>query len=227
MTDGAGTTTYAYAPVGNSGALQLQQESEPLANGTIAYGYDAFGRPISRTVAGASAETFGYGTIGQLTSHTSDLGALSLNYLISDRPARSRHASWQAARSRQPGAICPTAVTGGSRNHQHRSLGEPVGREARTGDLPVAFDRNAGGALARGSRALNDKIVSKPAQVASLPLQAVDLAEVHAERVGPRQEIEKKARTNAVLIAEAGSGSELNGRFLLRGSLLHGSIREG
>ena len=33
---------------------------------------------------------------------------------------------------------------------------------------------------------------------------------VHAERVGPRQEIEKKARANAVLIAEAGSGSELD-----------------
>ena len=99
------------------------------------------------------------------------------------------------------------------------------GGEARARNLPVAFDRNAGGALACGSCALNDKIVCKPAQVASLPLQAIDFAEIHAERVGPRQEIKKKARADAVLIAEAGSGSELNGRFFLRGGLLHRQIR--
>ena len=85
-----------------------------------------------------------------------------------------------------------------------------IRREARARNLPVAFDRNAGGALACRSCALNDKIVCKPAQVASLPLQAIDFAEIHAERVGSRQEIEKKARANAVLIAEAGSGSELD-----------------
>lgn len=102
-----------------------------------------------------------------------------------------------------------------------------IRREARARNLPIAFDRNAGGALACRSRALNDKIVCKPAQVASLPLQAIDFAEIHAERVGPRQEIEKKARADAVLIAEAGSGSELNGSFFLRGGLLHRLIRGG
>src|SRR6266481_4863019 len=100
-----------------------------------------------------------------------------------------------------------------------------IRREARARNLPVAFYRNAGGALACGSCALNDKIVCKPAPVASLPLQAIDFAEIHAERVGPRQEIKKKARADAVLIAEAGSGSELNGRFFLRGGLLHRQIR--
>jgi YD repeat-containing protein len=81
MTDGTGATTYAYVPVGNTGALQLQQESGPLANSVIAYSYDALGRLASRTVAGAGAETFGYDVIGRMTSHTSDLGAFTLSYL--------------------------------------------------------------------------------------------------------------------------------------------------
>ncbi|WP_334390662.1 hypothetical protein [Bradyrhizobium sp. AZCC 2262] len=99
--------------------------------------------------------------------------------------------------------------------------GDEVPGKARARDLPIAFDRNAGGALAGGSRALDHKIVCKPAQVASLPLHAVDFTEIRTEPVGPGQEIEKKARGNAVLIAEAGSGSELNGSFLLRCGLRH------
>ncbi len=81
MTDDNGTTTYAYVPVGGLGALQLQQESGPLANSVIGYAYDELGRLASRTVAGAGAESFGYDPIGRLTSHTSDLGAFTLSYL--------------------------------------------------------------------------------------------------------------------------------------------------
>ncbi|WP_284269194.1 RHS repeat-associated core domain-containing protein [Bradyrhizobium iriomotense] len=81
MIDGTGTTTYAYVPVGSPGALQLQQESGALANSAIAYSYDALGRRAARNVAGAGAETFGYDSIGRLTSHTSDLGAFTLSYL--------------------------------------------------------------------------------------------------------------------------------------------------
>lgn len=81
MTDGTGATTYGYAPIGSLGALQLQQESGPLANSAIAYTYDALGRPASRIVAGGGAETLGYDPIGRLTSHTSDLGAFTLGYL--------------------------------------------------------------------------------------------------------------------------------------------------
>jgi hypothetical protein len=91
--------------------------------------------------------------------------------------------------------------------------GNEVRGEARARDLPFAFDRNAGGVLAGGSGALDHKIVRKPAQVASLPLHAVDFAEIRAECVGPGQKIQKKARSNTVLIAETGSGSELNGSF--------------
>ncbi|MGH6779298.1 MAG: RHS repeat-associated core domain-containing protein, partial [Bradyrhizobium sp.] len=81
MTDGNGTTTYAYVPVGSFGALQLQQESGSLANSAIAYTYDELGRLASRAVAGAGTESFGYDAIGRLTSHTSDLGSFTLSYL--------------------------------------------------------------------------------------------------------------------------------------------------
>jgi hypothetical protein len=61
MTDGTGTTQYAYWPIGALGALQLQQESSPLANSAIAYAYDELrgGRAcldrIRRWISGASA----------------------------------------------------------------------------------------------------------------------------------------------------------------------------
>ena len=78
MTDGTGTTQYAYVPVGTLGALQLQQESSPLASSAIASAYDELGRLSSRTVAGAGAETFAYDVIGRLTTHASDLGSFTL-----------------------------------------------------------------------------------------------------------------------------------------------------
>jgi len=39
------------------------------------------GRPSSRTVSGAGAETFAYDAIGRLNGHTSDLGTFALSYL--------------------------------------------------------------------------------------------------------------------------------------------------
>jgi YD repeat-containing protein len=81
MTDGTGTTQYAYVPVGSPGALQLQQESGPLANGAVAYAYDELGRVAARTVGGQGAETFAYDAIGRLMTHTSDLGSFTLGYL--------------------------------------------------------------------------------------------------------------------------------------------------
>jgi YD repeat-containing protein len=81
MTDGAGTTAYGYVPVGELGALQLAQESGPLADSAIAYAYDELGRLASRTVQGAGAESFAYDALGRLTGHTSDLGQFTLQYL--------------------------------------------------------------------------------------------------------------------------------------------------
>jgi RHS repeat-associated protein len=81
MTDGTGTTQYSYVPVGSLGALQLQQESGPLANSAIAYAYDELGRLASRTVGGQGAETFQYDALGRLVTHASDLGSFTLGYL--------------------------------------------------------------------------------------------------------------------------------------------------
>ena len=79
MTDGAGTTTYSYVPVGSLGALRLQREAGPLA--AISYGYDALGRVVTRNVAGAPAESFQYDPIGRLTQHSDALGRFVLSYL--------------------------------------------------------------------------------------------------------------------------------------------------
>jgi YD repeat-containing protein len=81
MTDGSGTTRYSYVPVGSLGALQQQQESGPLPSGAVAYGYDALGRVVTRTVGGAPAESFQYDAIGRLVDHTDALGTFALGYL--------------------------------------------------------------------------------------------------------------------------------------------------
>jgi RHS repeat-associated protein len=81
MTDGTGTTQYSYVPVGTLGALQLQQETPPLANSAIAYAYDALGRVGSRSVTGAGTESFQYDTLGRLISDSNDLGTFTLTYL--------------------------------------------------------------------------------------------------------------------------------------------------
>jgi YD repeat-containing protein len=74
MTDGTGTTSYSYVPVGSLGALSLQRESGPLANSTISYAYDALGRLDARTVGEAGRETFQYDALGRLVDHGDGLG---------------------------------------------------------------------------------------------------------------------------------------------------------
>jgi RHS repeat-associated protein len=81
MTDGTGTTSYSYVPIGKLGALRLQQDTGPLPNSKIAYAYDALGRVASRTVGGAPPETFQYDKIGRLVGHTDALGSFTVAYL--------------------------------------------------------------------------------------------------------------------------------------------------
>jgi RHS repeat-associated protein len=78
MTDGIGTTTYAYVPPGSLGALQLQSEAGP--QGAISYSYDALGRLTGRTVGGV-AESFSYDTLNRLIGHTDPLGNFTSSYL--------------------------------------------------------------------------------------------------------------------------------------------------
>jgi YD repeat-containing protein len=78
MSDGTGTTNYAYVPPGSLGALKLQSEAGP--EGTISYTYDSLGRTTGRTVSG-QAETFQYDALNRLTGHTDPLGQFALTYL--------------------------------------------------------------------------------------------------------------------------------------------------
>jgi RHS repeat-associated protein len=80
MTDGSGTTQYAYQAVGSPGALRLSQEDGPYHNDTIGYQYDALGRVTARSVD-ASTETFTYDALGRTTSHASPLGTFDFSYL--------------------------------------------------------------------------------------------------------------------------------------------------
>jgi RHS repeat-associated protein len=93
MTDGTGTTSYTYVPVGPLGALRVQQETGPLPNGAIAYGYDALGRLAARTVGGAPAESFQYDAIGRLVGHTDALGQFAIGYLGETTQPTSRGVS--------------------------------------------------------------------------------------------------------------------------------------
>jgi RHS repeat-associated protein len=81
MTDGTGTTSYSYLPVGSPGGLAVAAEDGPLAADTIDYGYDALGRVVSRTVQGAGQESWAFDDIGRLVAHDSDLGNFTLSYL--------------------------------------------------------------------------------------------------------------------------------------------------
>jgi RHS repeat-associated protein len=80
MTDGQGSTAYAYHPAGGLGALQLAQEDGPFANDVVATTYDALGRPSGRTVNGQS-ETFAYDALGRRVQDQSPLGDFRYTFL--------------------------------------------------------------------------------------------------------------------------------------------------
>ena len=78
MTDGTGTTSYAYGAPGSLGGLRLHTETGP--KGAITNNYDALGRMTARNVGGAS-ETFTYDALNRPTSHTDPLGHFVISYL--------------------------------------------------------------------------------------------------------------------------------------------------
>jgi RHS repeat-associated protein len=80
MTDGLGTTSYAYTAVGTNGALKLSSIDGPFSNDTIGLTYDALGRLSGRNITGGN-ETFGYDAISRLTSHGTPLGTFTEGYL--------------------------------------------------------------------------------------------------------------------------------------------------
>jgi RHS repeat-associated protein len=87
MTDGNGTTRYAYhdySPDGTLGANQLKSVTSPVSGSstltdTISYSYDALGRVVSRTVNG-SPETTDFDELGRVEKIVNDLGNFQYGY---------------------------------------------------------------------------------------------------------------------------------------------------
>ena len=82
MTDGIGTTTYAYFPINASpvlGAGRLAGVDGPLTNDTVTYVYDELGRPVQNAINGvASARIFD--AAGRITGVSNALGAFTYAY---------------------------------------------------------------------------------------------------------------------------------------------------
>jgi RHS repeat-associated protein len=81
MVDGAGTTTYAYKPIGTPGATQLASIDGPLDDDTITYDYDELGRVVTRSVNGAAnwtSET--YDPLGRVLTEVNPLGTFTFGY---------------------------------------------------------------------------------------------------------------------------------------------------
>ena len=85
MTDGLGTTTYAYNPVPltpTPGAGRLASIDGPLANDTITYTYDELGRTLGRAINGnANASSVVYDALGRVTSAVNPLGMFTYGYV--------------------------------------------------------------------------------------------------------------------------------------------------
>ena len=88
MSDGSGTTAYAYNAITGStttGAGRLASVSAPIYgtgdSATVAYGYDELGRVTSRTVDGGSTVGTTFDNLGRVTNVSNPLGAFTYAYV--------------------------------------------------------------------------------------------------------------------------------------------------
>lgn len=79
MTDGTGSTSYTYYPLGVLGADNVQTIQGPLANSAITLGYDELGRLNSRSISGV-AQSLVHDALGRVSSVTNALGAFTYQY---------------------------------------------------------------------------------------------------------------------------------------------------
>ena len=87
MTDGVGTTHYAYVPVGQLGANKILSTTGPLANDSIGYTYDSLGRVATTTVNGVS-QSMTYDSLDRVSRMVNPLGTFNYAYLRqTGRPA--------------------------------------------------------------------------------------------------------------------------------------------
>jgi len=92
VTDGTGTATYSYHPVGTQGALKLAGIDHVATTGFSSYSisrtYDQLGRLLNQTTGGeantsltANSTTYAYDELGRVDAVTDPLGLFDLNYV--------------------------------------------------------------------------------------------------------------------------------------------------
>jgi RHS repeat-associated protein len=81
MTDGVGSTSFSYVPVGSSGALQLASSSGPLSGLSAGYSYDALGRVFVMTYGTGGSQSFSYDPLGRMSIDSNSLGSFGYTYL--------------------------------------------------------------------------------------------------------------------------------------------------
>jgi RHS repeat-associated protein len=82
MTDGTGTTTFAFVPAGTNGALQSAGEAGPAgAVASYTNAYDALGRIAQVTVNGVVQDAPSYDAIGRDVGDLTPLGQINTAYL--------------------------------------------------------------------------------------------------------------------------------------------------
>ncbi|GEM_PF-283683 len=96
MQDGIGTTTYEYHPITAPlpfGAGRLKNISGPLANSTVTFGYDEYGRVRSQALAGGTSSVV-FDALGRVASETNPLctGTNTFSYDYDGATGRLRHA---------------------------------------------------------------------------------------------------------------------------------------
>ncbi|MFN5869359.1 MAG: RHS repeat-associated core domain-containing protein, partial [Akkermansiaceae bacterium] len=82
MSDGTGSTSYTYHPVGQPGALMPATVDGPLANDIIAFSYDAQSRLKTHSIHGSANTTSidAYDNLGRITQLTNPLGTFQHTY---------------------------------------------------------------------------------------------------------------------------------------------------
>jgi len=85
MTDGVGTTTYAYNPIPTTptlGAGMLASVTGPIAGAVVSFGYDELGRMVTRAIDGSvNTSTLHYDTLGRIDQVTNSLGVFNYGYV--------------------------------------------------------------------------------------------------------------------------------------------------
>src|SRR5436190_293639 len=85
MTDGIGTTTYGYNPIGAEptlGAGRLESIEGPLGHDKITFGYDQLGRVINRSIDGtANSDTWTFDSLGRVRTEVNNLGTFNYSYI--------------------------------------------------------------------------------------------------------------------------------------------------